>query len=61
MDKKFINGLANQAMNEFENIKTLREEFINCGAPKKHIDTLQGSMKAFLNIYLRLTEKKLED
>ena len=61
MDKRFINGLANQAMTEFENIKKLREEFISCGAPKKHIETLQGSMKAFLNIYLRLTEKKMDE
>lgn len=61
MDKKFINGLANQAMNEFENIKTLREEFINCGAPKKHIDTLKGSMRTFLDIYFNLTDKNVED
>ena len=59
MDNRFINGLANQAMTEFENVKQLREEFINCGAPRKHVETLQGAMKAFLNIYLRLTEKKM--
>ena len=61
MDKKFINGLANQVMSEFENIKILREDFINCGAQKEHIDTLKETMKILLDIYFILTDKNVEE
>lgn len=55
MDEKFNQGLADQAMAEFENIKNLRIEFIQCKTDKRHIEILEEAMNNLYEIYLSLT------
>lgn len=56
MEEKFKQGLANQVFAEFENIKTLREDFIASGASSEHIIDLESSMDMFYKLYLELSK-----
>ena len=56
MEEKFKAGLANQVMEEFENVKNLRENFINSGARSRQIETLDEVLNKLFNMYLGLTK-----
>lgn len=56
MEEKFKAGLANQVMEEFDNVRKLREDFITSGARSKHIETLDEVLNKLFAIYLDLTK-----
>lgn len=55
MDEKFKNGLANQVMDEFDNVKDLRASFIQSNSDTKHLDKLRDMMQTLLDMYFELT------
>ena len=57
MDKKFTEGLANAVHTEYENVRNLREEFIQCGADDYDITRLETIMCSLNYIYIDLSRR----
>ena len=56
MEEKFKAGLANQVMEEFDNTRLMRENFIASGARSKHVETLDEVLNKLFAMYLDLTK-----
>ena len=55
MDEKFRQGLANQVLEQHDNILNIREEFINCKADMDLTNTIEDIAKRLMAMYLDIT------
>lgn len=61
MDEKYRNGLANQVIDEFDNVRMLRETFLQSKACADKVNQLENIMSTLYSMYLDITRPDAEE
>lgn len=57
MEGKYVEGLTNAVHTQFESVRTLREEFIQCGADGDDVTRLETIMGSLYYMYIEMSRR----